>query len=59
MDRPTISSEDILIRVQSTPNPYALKFVCNMAFKVGKATFNSPYECQSILWPKIYFYPWS
>lgn len=57
MDRPTISSEDILIRVQSTPNPYALKFVCNMAFKVqGKATFNSPYECQSIPLAKDLFF---
>ena len=40
---------EIKIRTQSTPNPYALKFVSNVTFKSsGKATFSSPEECHHI-----------
>ena len=36
---------DILVRVQPTPNPNALKFVVNVPVKnVGKATFSRPSE---------------
>ncbi|MCB0391513.1 MAG: NifU family protein [Bdellovibrionales bacterium] len=43
------SSEDVLVRAQDTPNPYAIKFVVNHALKeVGKATFNSPEECRDL-----------
>jgi Fe-S cluster biogenesis protein NfuA len=41
--------DDVLIRTQTTPNPYALKFIANHAFKAdGKATFSSVAECESI-----------
>lgn len=40
---------DLLVRTLPTPNPFALKFVINSAFKEdGKATFNSPAECQDM-----------
>ena len=40
------SSEDVLVRAQDTPNPYALKFVVNFPLKTeGKATFVSVSEC--------------
>ncbi len=40
-----ISSEDVLVRVQETPNPSAFKFICNQALKnEGKATFHHPDE---------------
>lgn len=43
-----INTEDLLIRVQETPNPYALKFIANQAFKnEGKATFLSKTEAES------------
>ena len=39
---PSISSEDILIRPQQTPNPMAIKFVVNQPLKMeGKATMTS------------------
>ena len=48
-ERPSLAPEDILVRMQPTPNPYALKFICNLPFKTeGKATFSSRYECQSM-----------
>jgi Fe-S cluster biogenesis protein NfuA len=38
---------DVLVRVMPTPNPQALKFVANQAFKrTGKATFSSPEEAE-------------
>lgn len=38
---------DVLVRVMPTPNPQALKFVSNHAFKLtGKATFSSPEEAE-------------
>ncbi|MCB0356570.1 MAG: NifU family protein [Bdellovibrionales bacterium] len=44
-----ISPEDVLVRAQDTPNPYAIKFVVNHALKeVGKATFNSVEECRDL-----------
>ena len=46
---PTISPEDIFIRVQETPNPSAVKFVVNWPVKnEGKATFVSAEECRHI-----------
>jgi Fe-S cluster biogenesis protein NfuA len=40
---------DLLIRTLPTPNPFALKFVINSAFKEeGKATFNTPAECEDM-----------
>lgn len=44
-----IDSKDLLIRTLPTPNPFALKFVLNAPFKEeGKATFNSPAECEDM-----------
>lgn len=41
--------QDLMIRTLPTPNPFALKFVVNASVKEdGKATFNSPYECEDI-----------
>ena len=49
----TLSSDDILIRTQLTPNPYALKFVINQAVKKeGKATFSSVPEAEGL--PLVY-----
>lgn len=44
-----IDAKDLLVRTLPTPNPFALKFVINSAFKEeGKATFNSPAECPEL-----------
>jgi Fe-S cluster biogenesis protein NfuA len=44
-----VSASDIQIRVQSTPNPNALKFVLNVPVKSeGKATFARPSEATGI-----------
>lgn len=44
-----ISIEDILIRVQETPNPYALKFIINQNLSGdAKITFHDPIECESV-----------
>lgn len=44
-----IDAADLLVRTLPTPNPNALKFVINTAFKDdGKATFNSAAECESL-----------
>ncbi len=50
MTHPAVSSpEDVQVRAQMTPNPFALKFVVNHALKSeGKATFNSPVEAESL-----------
>lgn len=48
-----IRPEDILIRVQDTPNPLALKFIVNQVLKSeGKATFVNTEECNNL--PLIY-----
>lgn len=45
----TLNSAEILIRTLPTPNPWAIKFVINGPFKEeGKATFNSPLECEDL-----------
>lgn len=45
----SLDGKDLLIRTLPTPNPYALKFVINASFKdEGKATFNSPAECDEV-----------
>lgn len=45
----TLSSDDILVRMQPTPNPYALKFILNHAVKAeGKATFYHPSEAKDL-----------
>lgn len=45
----SLDPNDLLIRTLPTPNPYALKFVINTSFKTdGKATFNSPAECENL-----------
>ena len=45
----TLKSEELLIRTLPTPNPWAIKFVINGPFKEeGKATFNSPLECEDL-----------
>jgi Fe-S cluster biogenesis protein NfuA len=47
----TINPEDILVRTQMTPNPYALKFVINQAVKnEGKATFSSVIEAEGLVY---------
>jgi NFU1 iron-sulfur cluster scaffold homolog, mitochondrial len=52
-DELPISAEDVLVRTQLTPNPYALKFVVNMPLKRdGKATFGSPVEAEGL--PLVY-----
>ncbi len=44
-----LQAEDILIRVQPTPNPMALKFILNVSLKEeGKATFHDPVECEGL-----------
>lgn len=53
MNQTVLRPEDILVRTQSTPNPYALKFIANMPFKEGgKATFAAPIEAEGL--PLIY-----
>jgi len=45
-----LNPEDVLVRAQSTPNPKALKFISNFAFKKeGKATFKDPSQCEEHL----------
>ena len=45
----TIDPSNLLIRTLPTPNPFALKFVINAAFKnEGKASFNAPAECEDL-----------
>lgn len=45
----TMNPDDILIRTMPTPNPYALKFVANAAFKQeGKATFHTSIEAEGL-----------
>lgn len=52
----TLDSQDLLIRILPTPNPYALKFVINASFKnEGKATFNTAAECDSLPLPRDLF----
>ncbi len=44
-----LSPEDVLVRMWSTPNPYALKFTFNVPMKsTGKATFHSSEECSHL-----------
>lgn len=44
-----INVEDLLVRMQYTPNPMALKFVANHPFKLdGKATFNAAVEAEDL-----------
>lgn len=44
-----VSVEDILVKAQETPNPYAIKFICNFGLKTsGKATFSSPIEAEGL-----------
>ena len=46
---PQISPEDVLVRVQATPNPYALKFIVNQSLKdEGKATIQDPSEAPNL-----------
>ena len=53
MSQPTVSSNDILVRAQDTPNPSALKFVVNISLiHSGKVTFTSATECKDI--PMVY-----
>lgn len=44
-----MSTTDIMVRVQPTPNPNALKFVVNVPVKnEGKATFSRPSEAMGV-----------
>lgn len=44
-----ISSDDILIRAQDTPNPLAIKFIVNFSLKTsGNATFTSREQCEGM-----------
>lgn len=53
MNATNILPEDILIKVQDTPNPWALKFIINQVLKSeGKATFIKSEECNNL--PLIY-----
>jgi Fe-S cluster biogenesis protein NfuA len=52
-DKVTLGAEDVLVRTQLTPNPYALKFVINAPVKTdGKATFSSSVEAEGL--PLVY-----
>ena len=43
--QPHFTVDDVMVRAQPTPNPYAIKFVANHAFKAsGKATITHPSE---------------
>lgn len=45
----SVAKIDILVRVETTPNPLAVKIVANIPFiKEGKATFTSEQECRTI-----------
>ncbi len=49
MNYERISPDDILIKMQETPNPYALRFICNLPFKTrGKASFSSIEEARDL-----------
>lgn len=53
MSTEDIRPEDILVKVQDTPNPWALKFIVNHVLKSeGKATFTKPEDCNNL--PLIY-----
>ena len=44
-----IDKKDVLIRMLTTPNPYALKFVLNLPLKnKGRATFYSKADCSNL-----------
>jgi NFU1 iron-sulfur cluster scaffold homolog, mitochondrial len=44
-----IAVDDILIRAQDTPNPFAIKFVVNFSLKTtGNATFTSKEQCADL-----------
>jgi NFU1 iron-sulfur cluster scaffold homolog, mitochondrial len=44
-----ISQEDVMIRAQDTPNPNAIKFIINYAFKTkGNATFTAKEQCSHL-----------
>ena len=45
----SVSNSDILVRVDTTPNPFAVKLVANIPFiQTGKATFTSEKDCDHI-----------
>lgn len=47
MDAPQQSSQEVLVKVQATPNPNAWKYVLNKpVLNDGKATYSSPEEAQ-------------
>ena len=49
MSAPHFTSDDVLVRAQETPNPFALKFIVNHAIKrKGKATFYVVEECEGL-----------
>ena len=49
MNVPRFTPDDVLVRAQETPNPFALKFIVNHAIKsAGKATFYSAEECDQL-----------
>ncbi len=44
-----LSTEDILVRAQDTPNPFAIKFITNQSLKeVGKVTFDNVEVCRDL-----------
>ena len=49
-DEARLSPDDILVRVQETPNPYALKFIVNqLVIANGNATFTDVSEAEDIV----------
>lgn len=43
------TDHELLIKVQETPNPYAIKFITSQTLKeTGKATFVAPSECNNL-----------
>ncbi len=51
-----LDAKDLLIRTLPTPNPFALKFVLNAAFKEeGKASFSTVEECEDLPMVRDFF----
>ena len=49
MNYERISPDDILLKMQETPNPYAVRFICNLPFKnKGKASFSTSEEAKDL-----------
>jgi len=49
MSTPRFTPDDVLVRFQETPNPFAFKFIVNQSIKSkGRVTFFTAEECENI-----------